>query len=469
MSSTYAVTGLASGLDTASIVQSLVDLKTQQLITPLENRIYEIEDDQAALDTIKTTLSSMMSAARSLNNISDFNGRLANSSDTTALTISTVSATALQGTYSININQLAQADRNYFNGVADSTAATFGTGTFTITSSGQTIEVTIDSTNNTLEGIRDAINAEDGPVTATIINDGSGATPYRLVLTSNDTGADAEIVQNISSVLSLTDDAALNANSQNIAQDASITVNGLTVTDSTNVITTAIPGVTMNLLTLSTDTLDPIHVTISSDSSSPKTYITNFINAYNDVVADFIDAFEVDTATGKSSGTLASDFTLQSLEERMSSLMMTVQSQLAGNRYQSLSQIGITMDDSGYLVIDDSALTTAMDTYSEDVQRLFQGMSSSVDGISDKAYDLLYSMVNTADGILTQKNQIWQENIDDMTDEMDKRQTRIDAYEEMLQAKFAYMEELISKLNSISSSLESSQSALDNVNSQISS
>lgn len=473
MTSSISFGGLASGLDTDAIIEALVGVKTAQLITPLENRIVEITDDQTALSTISTSLSSMQSATKSLNEIRDFDGRTATSSDSTELSVSTVTATASKGTYSVVINALAQADRNYFTGVANTTAEQFGTGTITLSSGGSTFTVDIDSTNNTLEGIRDAINAEAGTVTASIVDDGSATNQYRLVLTSTSTGADSDITQDIAAVLTtgtpaLANDAALNADASNIGQDASIVVNGLTVTQSSNTISSVIPGVTFSLLQLHTDAASPIKVTVSGDFTATETAIANFINSYNEVLSKFKDAFDVDTSTGMSTGTLSSDFALQSSENRLTSLMISIQSQLAGNTYQSLSQIGITMDDNSYLVIDTAKLETAMSTDLTSVQRLFQGMSTTNDGIADKAYDLLYSLTNAADGLLTQKDRIWQENINDLSEQIDVRQARIDAYEARLKAKFVYMEQVISQLNDMSSSLESSTSVLDNVNQQAS-
>ncbi len=463
MSSSFSVGGLASGLDTDAIVEALVNVKQAQLISPLEDKVIELSSKQSALDTVNTAMESMLSATKSIQNITDFEGKAATSSNTDVLTVSNLLASASKGTYSVNITALAQADRNYFTGVASTSSTTATTGTVTITSSGITTSIVIDSTNNTLTGIRDAINASTAPVTATIVNDGSGATPYRLVLTSDNTGADADITQDIAAITGLTDDAALNANALNTAQDAALTVNGMAVTATSNVVTNGIPGLTMNLVTTHTDVANPIRVTINGDYTGAETAISNLLNSYNEVIAKLKDQFAVDSTTGRSTGTLASDITLQSIQYRLHNLILSPQTQLAGNDYQTLAEIGVSMDDDGYLVINAAELEEALSIDEESVQRLFQGMSSTVGGISDTVYDYLYDMTNDGDGIMTQKARIWQESIDDALDQIDEYNDRIDAYEAQLKAKFAYMEQVISSLQLQSSALTASQASLESI------
>ncbi|OVE82217.1 hypothetical protein BVY03_01395 [bacterium K02(2017)] len=464
MGSSFAVSGLSSGLDTNAIVDSLVNVRTQQKIVPLQNQVLTLRAQQDAIQSVKSAAVAMSSSALSLNNVIDFEGRTSNSSDTDQISINTTSNNASEGTYDVSITSLSQADRNFFDGVLDKDAAQFGTGTFSITSSGSTMNVVIDSDNNTLEGIRDAINNEEGPVTASIISDGS-ALPYRLVLTANETGLDSDITQNISAVLTLTDDAALNADATNLGQDASVDINGMTVISDSNTISDAISGLSFTLLS---DAGTNVTLTVSADYTSSYNSVASFISSYNNVAANLAQQFQVDSSSGQSVGILSGDLTLLNMQGTLNRLMVTVQSQLAGNAFKSLTEIGITSNEDGALVIDKNKFDEKLAEDKEGVRRLFQGMTSTVDGIADKTYDYIQTLINSADGILNEKNDIWQETIDDAVDQIDDWNERIDVYEQTLRSKFLFMEQTLLGLQQQSGALESSRSTLDNLNSQIS-
>ncbi len=218
----------------------------------------------------------------------------------------TASSIAKPGNYSLTVSQLAQAQNLVAAGQASATTA-IGSGTSTTltfdfgTISGGTLtngtytgasfasngsatkSVTIDSSNNTLSGIRDAINAANIGVTASIINDGSAA-PYRLVLTSNATG-----VAN-SMKISVAGDATLSgllaedpAGTQNLSQtsaalNANFTVNGIAISKASNTVGDVVPGVTLNLAGTSASA---VTLNVGPNTSSVSTAINGFVTAFN--------------------------------------------------------------------------------------------------------------------------------------------------------------------------------------------
>lgn len=461
MSGSFSVGGLMSGLDTDAIIKSLVDVKTAQLVTPLEDEILQLTSKTSSLEEVETALSGFRSTASTLKYLSTFEGRVGNVSSTEDVAINTVSQSAVKGTYNVTVNDLAQADREYFNGVANVDQTQFGTGIISITSSGSTVTVEIDASNNTLEGIRDAINASSANVIASIVNDGDPTNPYRLVLTSEETGSDAAIIQNIDSVLTLTHDAATSALAVNQAQDADLLVNGLQIFSASNTVTDAIPGVSFTAL-IDSDGLTDVTITVSEDYTNSVEKIIDFVNSYNQVVAEFKNQFAVDPTTGASVGILSSDFTLQSIQSKLNESMLSRNYQLAGNEFLSLSEIGITLNSDGYLEVDQSTLEDKLSEDVDSVARLFQGMSSSVGGIADKIYDYLNDITNPADGILAQKKQMWQTSMDEDSEQIDIYEERIADYEQNLKDKFLYLEQTLLALQNQSNSLESAQQALEN-------
>ena len=463
MSGSFAVNGLISGLDTEAIIKSLVDVKKAQWITPLENDIYNLTSKTTELEKVSSALDGLRSSSSTLKYLSTFEGRVGNSSSPEDVEIKTVSQSALKGTYNITVNDLAQSDREYFNGVADKSLTQFGTGTITIESSGVTTSIDIDSTNNTLEGIRDAINASGAKVVASIVNDGDPTNPYRLVLTSKNTGASAAITQDIDSVLSLTHDAVTSGLAVNQAQDADFLVNGLQIYSESNTVSDAIPGVSFTML-VDNDGLTDTTISVNEDYSNAMENIVNFLNSYNAVVAEFKNQFATDPTTGASIGILSSDFTLQSIQSKLNGYIVSIQNQLSGNGFQSLSEVGITMNSDGYLEMNQSQLEASLAEDTDSVARLFQGMSSDVPGVADNVYDYLKEITNPADGILVKKKQMWQQTMDQDNDQMSDYQTRISNYEQSLKDKFTHLEQTLLALQNKSNSLDSAQQSLNNLN-----
>ena len=188
--------GLGSGLDINGIVSKLMAVESQPL-QQLDAKEAGYQAKLAAYGQVKSALSTFQAAVSGLQTASGFQSLAATSADTSVYTAS-ASSIAVPGTYSIEVTQLAKSEKlasNAFstvNDVVGSGTLTFqfgtddGTGGFTVNSAKAIQSVTVDSANNTLSGVRDAINAANIGVTATIINDGSG---FKLSLTSTATGA----------------------------------------------------------------------------------------------------------------------------------------------------------------------------------------------------------------------------------------------------------------------------------------
>lgn len=453
--------GLSSGLDTSSIVDALVKVKNQQWINPIKSRVSDVNSKNTALASIKAKLSSLQTYANSIKSLTTFEGGSTTSSST-KLSISSTSSTATPGTYTVLINQLAQNDRNYFAGEADTGVTTFGTGTITITSNSVTKTVAIDTSNNTLGGIRDAINATAGiEVVATIVNDGDSSNPYRLVLISKNTGSAANITQNIASVLTgLADDAVLNADATNTAQNATTTINGLSVSSSTNTFTDAIPGVTF--LANEKEITNNITVTVSKNYSSATSAINNFVGAYNSVMTALMSQFEYNETT-KSVGVLGADATMHSVQIRLGNHMLRKYGELgATTTYQSLAEIGITLNSSGTLTVDSTKLSAAFAANATDVQDLFQG-TTEFGGLADKVYDYLNTLTNSTTGILTRKEDGYDDEVKRLNKIIDEREDRLDAYKANLKAKFRYMEEVVGQLKAMESTISKFSDQISNI------
>jgi flagellar hook-associated protein 2 len=275
------------------------------------------------------------------------------------------------GNYAVSVTNIAQAQVQAAAGIANAQNAS-STGTLTIqvgSSAAQT--VTIDTSNNTLEGLRDAINAAGAGVNATIINDGS-ASPYKLLLSATATGATNTIqITNNLAAGELHDTVASLAEVR-AGKDAALTVNGVSVKSASNSVTTVIPGVTLNVLKAGDTTL-----AVARDNAAVQAAVGSFVNAYNNV-NDTIAKLTAYNATTKQGGPLLGDSLAQNLQTRIRSILTNAVTGTGGT-LTTLSQIGVAFQKDGSLAIDSTKLGNAITNNFSGIAALFsvQGKSNN--------------------------------------------------------------------------------------------
>ncbi len=186
--------GIISGIDYGNLVSQLVDLESRPILL-LQSKKADLQTVSAELSTLSVKLSALQTAASSLSSFSNFNTNTVSVTQTTsgiALLSATVDSTAIPGTSQVKVNQLAQthsvASQGFVDDDTTAVASAAGTLKFKVGTAGAVTSVSV-TTETTLVQLRDAINGADGSVNASIINDGSGSNPYRLVLTAKDSGA----------------------------------------------------------------------------------------------------------------------------------------------------------------------------------------------------------------------------------------------------------------------------------------
>ncbi|MEN6355586.1 MAG: flagellar filament capping protein FliD [Armatimonadota bacterium] len=381
MSGSMSVAGLSSGLDTQSIITKIMEYakKTEQ----------SLEADQAVAKTKLTVWQGFNSKVLSLNtkvaaiaDAADFKTNTVTSSNEDILTAS-ASTSADPGSYYLTVSKRAQVHQ--ISSPTDITYAStndvVGTGdvSFAFTDTTKNFTVSLDSNNNTLAGMRDAINRAGKGVKAAIINSGTAADPkYQLLLTSKDSGADSQFT--VSNTLTGGTAPVLTKVIQQ-GQNAEIKLgsgaDAITITKSTNTVTDLIPGVTLNLI--SADDTKPIKIDIARDSGTVKTAIQDFVDEYNGLVDQFKEQFSYDTSSGDT-GTLFGDFQLQSVQQNIISALSNPVAGLDSS-LNSLASLGITHDTDGHLQVNNSTLSKALENNMDSVNRVF---SAGLD--SDSTY-----------------------------------------------------------------------------------
>jgi flagellar hook-associated protein 2 len=273
-------------------------------------------------------------------------------------------------------------------GLTAGIGGTYLGGTYAADSTRTSGNVVIDSSNNSLSGIMEAINKGNFGVTASIVSDGStgtGATPNRLILTSTATGQSSTMKISLSGTGGEPPDPALvsllgydPAGAQNLSQkaaasDTKATVNGIDVTSSSTSIAGAITGVTINAVKVGSSTL-----AVTKDTASLNTAVNGFVKAYNDLNAQ-MSALGGYNAETKAGGPLLGDPTLRNLQASIRRQMSSPITGLQGSSLANLSQIGVTFQKDGTLALDGSKLQKAIDSNYNDIAGLFAAVGRSTD------------------------------------------------------------------------------------------
>jgi len=400
---TITSTGLGSGLDINGLVSKLMTVESLPL-QQLDTKEAAYQSQLASYGQVKSALSAFQAAVSGLESATSFQSVAANSADTSVYT-ATAASIAVPGNYSIEVVKLAQSQKlasAAFTTVSDvigTGALTFqfgtddGMGGFTVNSAKAAQTVIIDAANSTLSGVRDAINAANIGISATIINDGTG---YKLSLTSTDTGAanSLKITVASDSVGTNVDNTGLSqlaydpagsaGNGKNLtqtvaAQNALLNVDGINgISKSNNTVTDVVQGVTLNLLKQSTAGV-PTALTVANNTASVQTSVQNFIKAYNDLNSTLSGLTAYDAKT-KQAGVLQGDSSILSLQRQLRSILTSNITGLNGS-YKLLSDIGVSYQLDGTLALDSSKLQTAINSNFKDIAGLFAAVGKTTDSL----------------------------------------------------------------------------------------
>jgi len=353
--------GLVSGIDTDSIIAGMLKIQQQQ-IDQFNVKKTTIQTKQTAYQSLQTQLVSLRTSAISLSSSASnpFDARTVTVSNPNAI-VATASSKAAAGTYQIKVNALATAQQVASQEFADADSA-ITEGTFSIRIGNQSqATITVDATNNTLSGLAEAINSAGIGVNASIVQDSNSS--YRLLLTSGKTGTANQIA--ITSDLA---EPTANAgkpvfdfdNPVQAASDASVTLGSgsgaLTVTSSTNTVSTLITGVSLNLLDADPD--KTVNITVAADTEKASKAVTDFVDAYNGIL-DFIDSqTKYDSATD-SAAILQGDYSAINIRNQLQNVLQSV---IPGGSTKAnrLSALGIVVSDNGRLTVNATQLESAI-------------------------------------------------------------------------------------------------------------
>lgn len=462
--------GLGSGLNIESLISSLMAAE-QKPVTLLQTKESKETTKLSSWGQIKSALSSLQVAAQALDTRSEFvtfKSSIADSSIASAA----ISGSAVAGNYSIEVSQLASSQKIKSAGYASmSSAITSSTLPATLTleigsttggvfsgDSSKTKTITIDSSNNTLSGLRDAINATKSGVSASLVNDG-GSSPYRLVLTSDSTGTANTF--KLSGLADLSYDPATGSgtglSTTNAATNAQLKIDGMSVVKSSNTVTDAIQGVTLNLS--KTNVGSATTLTVSNDTAAVQTKVAAFVSAYNSLnsVIKVQTAYDPNT---KAAGTLNGDSSVRNIQSQLKNILTSV---VGSGSMARLSDAGVAFQKDGSLALDSAKLQAALAKPTQDVAGLFvKDSTTSSNGVASQIATRVASMLGSG-GMLTARTDGINATIKALDKRIDTLNTRLTSIETRYRAQFTALDKTVSSMNSTSSFLTQQLSALSSL------
>ncbi len=426
--------GLATGLDTASIISQLIDIKRAP-VRRLQFRIESFEAQKKALDTYKTKLLALQEAAQKLDSTSEFSSLKASSGNEDALTVS-ADSDAAAGTYDINVTKLAKAQKDVSQGF-DSKLDSMGSGIMSFTVNGETTDLTFVGYTS-LESLAEKINNDVAGVSASIVYDGSESGGYRLVMSSSEAGTENAFSIDMSGMSGGV--TPIMTNTQ-VAENAELTVDGISVVASSNSPDDVISGLTLDLKALGEATIK-----IETDTEGIAENVKGLVDAYNDIFG-FINSQNV------AGGDLRDNPTLRAVASRLESIFTSSFSDGLGS-FSLFSQVGIKRDDARQLEFDEAAFTEALKDDFASVRDLFIEREGNLGKtyLIDQAID---NMTDSIDGLFRISNDALTKKIDYADDSIERYERGIESYRITMERKFSAMELMVSQLNAQGSYLSS--------------
>jgi flagellar hook-associated protein 2 len=439
--------GAGSGMDVKALAQSLVDAERVPRKEVIDKKIAKSEAKISGYASVQYVLSQFKDAFQALNNPADFSAVSVSNSQSTAFT-SVASSSASTGNHSIQVTALASPQRSASEGYAAADSVNGGVAfDLTLGGAGFSSAPTITVSTTTPAGVVSALNAAGLGLTASLITTDIG---NQIVVTGESGTANAFTISG--------GDLTFSTATDQVAADATMIVNGLSLTRSSNTVTDAITGVTLSLSTVTTSAAT---LSLTRNTAPVKANLQALVSAYNDIHSVLKDAYNKDSKVTGYGASLVGDSTVTTIQNQVRSMVLDI-STTASNGISYLHDLGISISSKGILSLDETTLDTVLaSNYSDVVEMLSGNISSSYvasatdAGIAGDAIKSLTTMLSSTGTVLVQSANATN-RIDDYTLELEKLETRMAAVLSNYIKQFSVMESIVGQTNSLRTSLTSS-------------
>jgi flagellar hook-associated protein 2 len=453
----------------ASVQSSGVNIDVQGLVTKLvaadrqgaDSRINRQETSLtvqlSGVSSLKGALSTFQSSLTALKTMSTFSPRATSVSDDSYFK-ATASTSAAAGSYDVEVVALSKSHQIASTAFTGGSNTVVGTGTLAITVGSKTFNVVIDSTNNTVSGIRDAINKATGNtgVQASLV---TGLGGSKLMLTSAASGASSPIVVAQSggdgglATLAYSGTDTTTMKQLRPAQDAHVIIAGTDVYSATNSISGAVDGVTLDLTAAETTPGTTVTLNVTNDTAAVQKNVEAFVTAFNKMQDTFAGLRSVNT-TNKTTGPLFGDAMLRSVEDQVRSALSQPVTGITGN-YNSLAAIGITRQLDGKLALDSTKFSAALSSGENAVASVF----ASTNGVAARLSTYVDQQLATG-STFDFRNTSIQSGLKDISKQKEALELRMASVQARYLKQFSALDSMLSSMQQTSSYLTSALAKL---------
>lgn len=470
------VGGLMSGLDTNSIIEQMLEIQEQPILS-LQQDEAEYQVELTMYGSLKSTLSSLQSAMEKLESSEDLTSFSASSGDTDLFTVS-ADENATTGSYNITVSQLADVHKLTSSAFAEDEAMGEGTLHLKVGSDDAT-DISVSATD-TIDDVAQAINDAGAGVSAAVIFDG---TNYFLTLSADETGADNVINLTVTEegtdqgdpentdttgLSRLVYDQGITTNMTNTqsAADAIISVDGVSnIHRSDNIIDDVLEGVTLTLKSAPDSPDNTTSLSVTRNTGTVTSGINSFVSAFNSALS-FIEEQQSFDATTGDAGIFLGDATTNSIRNILKNLTTVTMSGMGS--IDQLADLGVSLNGEGRLEVDSETLNDALNDNFDDVIQFFTQTTSGSEGFAVKALETLETILDDSTGTLSARTDGIQKSIDDIQEQVETLEMRNEAWELRTRAQFNTLELLLSEYQSTGDYLTQQITAFQNFNSYVS-
>ncbi|WP_417539314.1 flagellar filament capping protein FliD [Marinobacter sp.] len=389
--------GVGSGVLTSDLVDQLVAAERRPTEVRLDQKTERTEALISAYGMLRSAVTELRLPMRQLGSADAMKSFSATSSGSN-MEVSVDAGKAARGSYSVEVVGLAEsqalASTETF---ADRDASSVGRGTITLQVGDKTTEITIDSSNDTLQGLANAINEANGGVSAGVIDTGSG---YRLTLSADETGTANAVkitatedagAEGLAGFAFDPADAAANPKMEQTiaAADAQMKINGVLITRSSNTLENVVDGLTFNLKEIGQST-----VKVEQDTAKVAERVQAFVDKFNELQGTIRELSTFNSDTGQGS-ILTGDSTVRNIQNQLKSVLTSIIPGLENASVRSLADVGISSDfRTGELQFDSQKFQKKLRENPDDVTALFAEQGRT----TDSQVEFVRTGSNTAPG-----------------------------------------------------------------------
>jgi flagellar hook-associated protein 2 len=473
---TISSAGIGSGLDVNAIVSQLVAIEREP-ITRLRSAATKIETQISAYGRLKSALAKMRDASAAFESATTWTNRSVSSADASVFDVKVTGSGAI-ASHALRPTALAASQANASAGYAAATTVV-GTGTLTIdvgTWTGTTafavkpgttaVSITIGAADNTLEKIRDRINAANAGVAAEVVFDG---TNHRLTMTSRESGAVNGFRVTVAdgdgnntnaaglSRLAYNPPGSATQLARNVtAADATATLDGLAVRSTSNTFDRALQGLSFTIKKTSTTN---VGMNVAFDREGLSKSVDAFVTAYNELNQLTRDLTKTVPGSASANGPLQGDRGAANLQTRLRSLLSESG---AGGTFSRLADVGITAGVDGALSVNSTKLAAALDKPDE-LRKLFDTNPATVGsaGVMRRLADIADEAMDS-DGTITSRTSGLQQRLTRNQKDQERIEDRLVLVEQRLRRQYGALDTRMAGLTSLSSYVTQQMQALNN-------